>query len=144
MEACRDLENVKLLVFGSVLPDVKEQFDQALENNENVVYIGWLDADKVYDYLLASDLFAFPGTHSVLWEQACATKVPGIFAYWAGMTHVNNGGNAKFLEKTDTETLRDTIEKLHFTPEYQQMLQVARSEATDIFLYSEIAKKSLK
>ena len=144
MEACRDLENVKLLVFGSVLPNVKEQFDQALENNKNVIYIGWLDADKVYDYLLASDLIAFPGTHSVLWEQACATKVPGIFAYWAGMQHINNGGNAMLLESADTAYLRSTIEGLIFTPKYQEMKKVAESDATDIFLYSKIAKKALK
>lgn len=144
MEACRDLEKVKLLVFGSVLPNIKEQFDKALENNKNVIYIGWMDADKVYDYFLASDLVAFPGTHSVLWEQACATKVPGIFAYWSGMTHVNNGGNAMLLEGSEVTYLRRTIESLIFTPKYQEMKKVAQSDATNVFLYSEIAKKSLK
>lgn len=144
MEACRGLDKVKLLVFGSVLPNVQDQFDAALKDNENVIYIGWLDAGKVYDYFLASDLVAFPGTHSVLWEQACATKVPGIFAYWAGMTHVNNGGNAILLESSETAYLRSVIESLVFTPKYQEMKKIAESDATDVFLYSKIAKKALK
>lgn len=144
MEACRGLDKVKLLVFGSVLPNAQEQFNAALKDNENVIYIGWLDSEKVYDYFLASELVVFPGTHSVLWEQACATKVPCLFAHWSGMEHVNNGGNARFLENTEVEYLRSTIESLRFTPGYQEMKKVAQSEATDVFLYSEIAKKSLK
>ena len=60
------------------------------------------------------------------------------------MTHVNNGGNAILLESSEAAYLRSVIESLVFTPKYQEMKKVAQSEATDIFLYSKIAKKALK
>lgn len=144
MEACGNITGVKLLVFGEAAKEFKETYEAILEKHPNISSVGWIDASKVYDYFFAADLVCFPGGHSVLWEQACATKVPCLFACWPGMEHVNNGGNAKLLENIDVKSLREAIEGLRFTPEYYQMLKIARSEATDVFLYSEIAKKSLK
>lgn len=143
MEACADVENLKLLVFGAVNETMQQRFDELLERHENIMYIGWLPADKVYDYFFAADLVCFPGQHSVLWEQACAAKTPCLFGRWEGMEHVNNGGNSDFLDKVDADSIRRKLESLHFTEEYAQMKKVAESEATDIYLYSGIAKKSL-
>ena len=144
VEACQNMKNTKLLVFGSPADDVKEDFEHLLKNSDNVNYIGWIPADGVYDYFFAADLVVFPGQHSVLWEQACASKVPCVFLRWEGMDHVNAGGNAAFLDDASVASIKDMIESLHFTPRYQAMKQVAQSEATDIFLYSEIAKKSIE
>lgn len=144
MEACRDLSNVKLLVFGQVAEDVRPDFDRARKDNDNVRYIGWLDADRVYDYFLAAELVFFPGQHSVLWEQACACKVPCVFSKWEGMAHVDNGGNSDFILSTDRESIAEKILQLRFTPKYHSMKAVALSDATDIYMYSEIAKKSLE
>ena len=144
MEACGNITGVKLLIFGEATKEFQETFETVLKKHPNISSVGWVDSGSVYDYFFAADLVCFPGGHSVLWEQACATKVPCLFARWPGMEHVNNGGNAKLLDNTDAESLRSTIEGLRFTPEYYQMLKIARSEATDVFLYSEIAKKSLK
>lgn len=143
MEACRGLANVKLLVFGQVSEDLQELLDQYLNENGNIIYVGWINADAVYDYFFAADLAFFPGQHSVLWEQACAAKVPCVFEAWEGMDHVNNGGNSAFLSPVTTDSIRDMIEKLHFSEEYDHMKQIAESEATNIYLYSVIAKKSL-
>ena len=144
MEACGDVKNLKLLIFGSVNETMQRRFDELLERHENIMYIGWLPADKVYDYFFAADLVCFPGQHSVLWEQACAAKTPCLFGRWEGMDHVNNGGNSEFLDKVDVDSVRRKLESLHFTEKYAQMKKVAASEATDIYLYSGIAKKSLE
>lgn len=144
MSACSHINGVKLLVFGNVSDDIKEEFEAALKESENIIYIGWISSDKVYNYFLAADLVVFPGTHSVLWEQACACKVPCLFEKWEGMEHVNNGGNSRFIYPVDKYTLKTEIEKLLFTQEYQNMKKIAQSDATDIFLYSKIAEKSLE
>lgn len=144
MRACSQIQNVKLLVFGNVLDDVKSEFDSALNNSNNIIYIGWIDADKVYDYFFAADLVFFPGQHSVLWEQACASKVPCVFGKWVGMDHVNNGGNSDFVENITEASLREKINELHFTAKYFEMKSISESEATDVYLYSNIAKKSLE
>ena len=105
---------------------------------------GWISSDEFYGYFFAADLVFFPGQHSVLWEQACASKVPCVFGKWDGMDHVNNGGNAQFLHCDNPAKIRALIQKLQFTDEYQKMLCVAQSEKTDIYLYSRIAEKSLE
>ena len=144
MEACKDLLDVKLLIFGEVHADVKEEFERNLQENENIKHIGWIDSSRVYDYFFAADLVMFPGQHSVLWEQACASKVPCVFEKWEGMEHVDNGGNSDFVSPVTTQTLRQKIEELKYTPRYAEMKQVAETEATDIYLYSRIAEKSLE
>jgi glycosyltransferase involved in cell wall biosynthesis len=144
MKACGELEGVKLLVFGNVNENIKAEFDALLEKHPNIIYIGWIDADRVYDYFFAADLVAFPGQHSVLWEQACACKVPCLFEKWEGMDHVNNGGNSSFVSPVTADTLKECIEELKFTEKHAQMKRVAASDATDIYLYSKIAEKSLE
>ena len=135
---------MKLLIFGKVLEDIKEEFDRILQSTDNIIYIGWIDSNKVYDYFFAADVAFFPGQHSVLWEQACASKLPSVFRQWPGMDHVDNGGNSAFVSEISKDTIRDEIEKLKWTDEYKEMLKQAKSEKTDIYLYSAIAKKSLE
>lgn len=144
IEACNELSGVKLLIFGKVTNEFKEQFDQVLETGKNTKFIGWINSDMVYEYFLAADLAVFPGQHSVLWEQACAAKVPCVFGKWEGMDHVNVGGNAEFISPITVESIREKIIGLHYTPQYDSMKKVAESDATNIYLYSRIAEKSLE
>lgn len=144
MQSCVGLQGVKLLIFGEVLPDIKEEFENICNSNSNIIFIGWLNSDEVYNYFFASDIVFFPGQHSVLWEQACASKVPCVFKRWKGMEHVNNGGNSDFVTEITSEILRKEIIDLQFTEKYYQMEHVAKSAATDIYLYSNIAMKSLE
>lgn len=89
-------------------------------------------------------LSLFPGQHSVLWEQACASKIPSVFERWEGMDHINNGGNSELLFPINEKTIREKIEELKFTQKYFAMRTIAESKKTDIYLYSRIAEKSLE
>ena len=142
MEACKEQEKVKLLVFGSISSDFESVIKEHLSNN--IILIGWIPADSVYEYFMAADLVFFPGSHSVLWEQACATKVPCVFKKIEYMDHVNNNGNSDFITRISVEAIRDKIEELNFTSKYFKMKENAESELTDIYLYSNIAQKSLE
>lgn len=145
MKACGEMGgNIKLLVFGQVADDVKAEFDALVQAHSNILSIGWINADSVYDYFFAADLVFFPGQHSVLWEQACASKVPCVFEKWTGMDHVDNGGNSAFISPVTMENIQKIITELHFTPKYFAMKQVAQSQATDVYLYSKIAEKSVE
>lgn len=145
MQAVNELNNpvLKLIVFGQPSEEMHPVI-QELSDNACIRNIGWIDSTQVYDYYLASDLAVFPGTHSVLWEQACACKVPCLVKRWEGMEHVNNGGNCGFLDDVSVDGLKKAIQELVFTEKYDRMLEVAQSDATDIFLYSKIAEKSLE
>ena len=144
MQACAQYKIVKLLIFGSVSEEIEVEFERIIHENSNLIYVGWINSDDVYQYFFAADLVFFPGQHSVLWEQACASKVPCVFERWEGMDHVNNGGNSDFISPVNIETLSKKIEELCFTERFYQMKRVAESEATDVYLYSKIAEKSLE
>ena len=142
MEAVNQLNKVRLIVFGEINEKMLEKINNLKSNMIDL--IGWIPADKAYDYFLAADLICFPGQHSVLWEQACACKIPCLFSRWEGMEHVDNGGNSAFIDDVSVEGIRSKIQELLFTDEYYKMKAVAESEKTDIYLYSNIAKKSLE
>ena len=142
MEAVNQIKGVKLLVFGNVLDDIKEEFNKQL--SDKVQWVGFIPSDDAYNYFFAADLVVFPGQHSVLWEQACACKVPCVFARWPGMEHVDNGGNACFIDDVSVKGIKCCIESLNRTSAYEKMKACAESEMTDIYLYSNIAKKSLE
>ena len=146
IEAVHKIQNpkLKLLVFGSVVDDMKEQLVSMCAADERIQYIGWLQADDTYPYFAASDLAVFPGRHSVMWEQVAGQGIPMICKYWDGTTHVDVGGNVQFLYQDSTEEIQKKLEELMTKgKEYQKMRKVALEKGKKIFSYREIAKKAI-
>ena len=100
-----NIPNVKLLLFGSIIKELKKEIDQFVDN-KRIHYIGWINSEDVYNYFVASELAIFPGRHSVLWEQAVGTGIPCIFKYRIGTTHVDVSGNCKFLYSDQVEEIK--------------------------------------
>lgn len=139
-----DIPNVKLLVFGQPSRDYEEAFLTLVQNCEKIRYIGWIPSDMVYDHFLASDLCVFPGTHSVLWEQACACGLPGVFRDWEGMHHVDVGGNAVFLREDSSEEIkRVLLGILRDSEKLGNMKMIAQTKGVPIFAYSRIAQRAI-
>lgn len=146
IEAVVGLNNPKvhILVFGKIEPDMEDK--QYLFNLPNVHYVGWLNANDCYDYYLASDLAAFPGTHSVLWEQACASGLPGIFKDWdnGGFNHVDVGGNCILCKDCSTQGLSVVLRQVIGTEKFESMKYVAENKGREFFSYREIAKRAIE
>jgi 1,2-diacylglycerol 3-alpha-glucosyltransferase len=145
MQAVNDLnqKNVKLIVFGTVAPEMRALFD-SLIISKSIIYIGWLNSDTILDYLLFADLIVFPGTHSVLWEQAVGVGTPCVFKYWEGMTHVDVGGNCEFLYKDTIAEIKDLFNLiLNEKDKYRQMKEVAVKRGLVSFSYSVISKRAI-
>lgn len=136
--------NVSLIVFGNYDEEM-EYYKQKYTGN-NILNVGWIDSQKIYPYFLAADLAFFPGTHSVLWEQACASGLPCVFKDWdEGMSHVDVGGNCIFLKNISVESIVTVIQYLLDNPdEYQRMLAVASIKGRKKFSYIEIAKRAIQ
>ena len=136
--------NIKLIVFGQPSVDFEEEFLKQVGETPQVHYIGWIPSDTVYDYFHASDLVMFPGTHSVLWEQACACGIPGVFRHWEGMHHVDVGGNAMFLYEDSVEEIKRVLLDLYMEPEtLGQMREVAREKGISMFSYRAISQRAI-
>ena len=135
-------ENVKLIVFGEPNAAMEQEFEK-LACNPNIRAIGWLAAEEAYNYFLAADLVVFPGTHSVMWEQACACAVPCIFKHWEGMHHVDIGGNCEFLYDDSVEEMeRVIVGIIDDEKKYLEMKKASQRGITE-FSYKEIAKRAI-
>lgn len=146
VEAVRQLSashNIYLMVFGRVESDMKEYFEGI--NDDNIIKLGWITPKETNDYYLASDLACFPGSHSVLWEQACACGLPGIFKDWeGGYSHVDIGGNCILLKDTSINGITHCIAKLLSDKEaYEKMKLIASTKCREVFSYTTIAKKAI-
>jgi len=137
-------ENIKLIVFGQPNDEMQKIIDTYAEN-PNIRYLGWIQSEKTYDYFLASDLAVFPGTHSVLWEQACACGVPCVFKNWEGMHHVDVGGNCVFLHKDSIDEIKNVILDLYNDKDkYNEMKKVAVEKGIKTFSYRDIARRAIE
>ena len=145
MEAVNKLQDkkVKLIVFGSVIPELKENVEGLV--SPYTQYIGWVQSDQTDKYYAASDLVVFPGRHSVFWEQVAGLGKPMLCKAWDGTRHVDLGGNVIFLEKDSVEEIYGIIKSLTEDKDtYQMMKTVAEQEGKKVFSYSDIAKRSIE
>lgn len=137
------VENLKLLVFGSVEESIREEFNKRLVDNR-VMYVGWINAKDSYDYFAAANLVVFPGRHSVFWEQVAGQGIPMVCKYWDGTTHIDLDGNVEFIYEDQVETIRQKIEMIASDQEcYSEMRNRAYTKRA-VFRYSEIAKRSIR
>lgn len=147
MEAVKKLQNpkVKLLVFGSVEEELKEQVE-SLTDGERIINIGWINAEDSYAFFAAADVVCFPGRHSVFWEQVAGQGIPMIVKHWEGTEHVDVGGNVKFLYKDSTEEIIEVLQSITLDNKgmYSKMKEIAADKGKKVFSYLEIAKKALE
>lgn len=144
MEAVKKINNpkVKLIIFGSITEELKDKVNN-LCDSDKVKYIGWIKAQDSYRYFAAADLVVFPGRHSVFWEQVAGLGIPMILKYWDGTSHVDLGGNVKFLYNDSMEEIKGTIEDLVNSKEYEEMKKIAIENGMSTFSYKDIAKRSI-
>lgn len=146
MKAVRNLQKkeIKLVVFGVPNKEMKSEIDGLAKSN-SIKYVGWIPSEKAYDYFLAADLAFFPGTHSVLWEQAVGVGLPCIFKKWEGMQHIDVGGNCLFIENANVTGIQEKILLLYERPDLLlKMKNVALEKGIVKFSYYEIAKKAIE
>ena len=145
MQAVQNIQSdrVKLIVFGSVTPDLKDKV-QALADGTKVQYIGWVQSQDSYQYFAAADLVVFPGRHSVFWEQVAAQGIPMLCKKWPGTTHVDIGGNVAFLTEDSVEEIQGKLEQLlSGDGSYEKMLSMAQGKGKEQFSYNNIARRAI-
>ena len=133
-------DRVHVIICGVVAPEMQEEINGLLTGNIHMM--GWCNADKVMENMVASDIACFPGTHSTLWEQSVGIGLPCVFKKWNGMTHVDMGGNSIFIDGENIEELTSTIKSIVYTERFERIKQVAGTVAEN-FRYSNIARKAI-
>jgi glycosyltransferase involved in cell wall biosynthesis len=140
MEKIAD-SRLHLVVCGTFTPSMKF-LEEKMKTRKNIHLLGWCNAQRVMNVMVASDFVCFPGTHSTLWEQSVGVGLPGIFKHWDEIDHVNVNGNCIFVKGDDVDEIVSAINKLLDKDTYLVYKSLSE-KASAAFLYSEIAKKSI-
>lgn len=142
MKAVNETEDksVKLIVFGSVSDELKQSFEQNLSGR--VKHIGWRKSEEIYTDFAAADLVAFPGLHSVLWEQAVGMGKPCAFKRIKGFEHIDLGGNCVFFENDSEEEYTRVISLAKSN--IASLKKAAEEKGMKAFSYKEIAKRAIE
>ena len=143
MDAVNQIDNPKLqlIIFGSVVPELKNDVENRC--SKKVKYIGWLSSEESYSHFAMADLVVFPGRHSVFWEQVAGQGIPMVVKFWQGTTHIDLGGNVKFLYKDSVEEIISVLRSVIDKNIQKEMTELAR-EKSCFFSYSEIAQMSIE
>jgi hypothetical protein len=123
---------------------MKSEVEQLIKG-QDIIYIDWLASKKIHKYFFASDLAVFPGTHSVLWEEAVGLGLPCVFKKWEGIQHVDHGGNCLFIVDVNSSSIKDVL--LTITEDkstFEEMRLKAELLGSKTFIYSEIARRSIE
>ena len=88
-------------------------------------------------------MVVFPGRHSVFWEEVAGIGKPMICKYWDGTTHIDNGGNVKFLYQDSVAEIQEAINETINPENYQKMSSIAIENAKK-FCYKDIALRCIK
>ncbi|AWX47238.1 MULTISPECIES: glycosyltransferase [Enterococcus] len=141
IESVKNIENsrTKLLIFGSVIDELKSKFDLLIDN-EKIIYGGWLNNEQFYKIFNGVDLCVFPGRHSVYWEQCVSIGKPIIAKKWEGTEHVNTKNNVLFVENSSVEELSEAIIEMRRN---YSLFKTRAEKAQKGFRYSEISKISI-
>lgn len=137
-------DNVRLLVFGTPLMDIKEEFNRLVKADKRIINLGYVDSKFIHRYFLASDFGLFPGRHSVLWEEAIGCGLPCLFKQYEEHDHTDVNGNCIRMENfTENDIYVIMMHLLSDYPYYQKMKKAA-VDAAPLFSYRAIAEKSLE
>jgi 1,2-diacylglycerol 3-alpha-glucosyltransferase len=134
---------IKLVLFGRPTSELESLINKLINQN-GIIYLDWLPAKEIYKFFLSSDLAIFPGTHSVLWEEAAGIGLPLVVKRWKGIEHINLGGNCVFLEESTVEEISAVIVDLFSSRDkFTLMRIVAETKGPQVFTYSKISFDAL-
>lgn len=140
-----ELPDTHLVVFGDPTAEVKAALE-SVDTCPELHMIGWVPADKIHRWLWAADLAIFPGTHSVLWEQAIGHGLGAVFHHWPAMEHLDLGGNARFIYDAKPDTLDALLLDLtrNDGATIGSLNRVAAEKGPEVFAFSKIAERALR
>ena len=136
-------QNIKLLVFGDIVNEIKEEIMSLISSDSNIIYLGHLTQKEYINVLLSSDFAFFPGAQSALWQEAIGCGLPLVLGYTEGIEYLNVNDNVIFVEKGNVSDSVDKISQLLEDNKLVSMKINACSKAREFFSYDRIAKYML-
>lgn len=139
-----DGKDFLLLLIGPVDETYRLKIEEAARGDVRVRLTGWMAPSDLYRCFLAADLGCFPGSQSVIWQQAICCGLPLLCRYWPGSEYLDSGGNVRFLAEPSVQALRAALsELLADEAELDRMAAISRTLGRSRFSYDRIAQTVL-
>jgi len=130
----------KLIIAGSVPEDMKAALLPLFERDKRVIFLGWLTADKLIEYLCASDMYLQPGTVSATMENSMCCRCAQMF--YPTSAYVRAFPEDIGFRVKSEDDIRFAFEKLISAGDtLEKMRQAAYACALDILDYRKLAAR---
>lgn len=103
--------NAKLVIAGSINDEVRVDILKLIEADTRVKYVGWLDAEKLIEYICAADFYVQPGTPSATLQQAICCFCPVICGPYDSYLLINSMYDNLIIVSSENE-LAEMINEL--------------------------------
>jgi len=138
-----NVSNTKLVIFGEANNETEQRL-KTYFHNDSIVFCGWKNSLEIAELFSIADLAVFPGTHSVLWEQAVAQCLPSIFRRFPMMNQDDIGGNCIYINDGTPKSIGAALSSILLNPSLlQSMKEAARKPAHLNFYYGTISKQAI-
>lgn len=135
---------LKLIIFGGIDDECTPLLEKRMQQYESWLrYAGHLEQKDYYDIYLSSDIAAFPGGQSSIWQEAIGCGLPLLIYRWNGVEYLDRGGNIAFIESQDSAAIKRGIEGMLEDSKYIEMAEAAKKKAAPFFSYERIAQQVL-
>lgn len=141
----KEFSNVKLVVFGAMSDEVKDNIIPLIEKNSDwITYLGHLSQEEYLNAYLASDIGLFPGGQSAIWQEAIGCGLPLILDKNQNVDYLDRGGNVMFANGCTPDSVADALEETLKDSKYKRMAEVAATEGREFFSYERISNLMLE
>lgn len=129
----------RLLVIGSMSPDVEAACMPLIHQDPRIVYLGWKKASELQEYLCACDMYVQPGGQSATMQNALCAFLP-VMLYPHKSHQPFLKGNGFFVK--DTEDMIACFSRISENPSLlEEMKQQSRQIAQEILDYRRLAAR---
>jgi len=153
IDAVNERADVTLLICGA--PESVEygnELRRLAAGNKSIKFLGWQNLENIYSYMMCSDVGIFPGSQSVMWQQAIGAGLP-ILVGIGSHDGPNKTQDISYMCKYDairvldentsfSEQINQYISKLKDNPEvHMQSVKAAKATANNVLAYDHYIKE---
>ena len=135
-----DSNNCKLIISGTIEPDLEKEFYELVSCDSRVIFVQWLNSKDLRKHLAAADLYLQPGSPSATLQNALCVGTP-VMAYKADYYEllINDGAGFSIENDNDIEVLIQKV--VDGKIDLNQASMQAFTKANDILDYNKLAAR---
>lgn len=132
IEAVRQIKSskIQLVIIGRIAESYEEELLKKIKEDSRIHFLGWKTSDELRNYMMASDLYAQPGTESASLNNAICCGCPVMLS----PQEQNCGGYRSYLDEDKVffiDTVQDMVNVIQNITENPELLDTYRKYSYD-------------